>query len=203
MQEIETDRSNTPATNNSTVILPSFPNISNKYVKVSKLNSIKCFSLISLTWEYYCRRVIKKKGDSQWQKRSICYCPLGKTNLPSICLFWWGPQCCLLHQWSHITKWTTRKYTSGHKVTLQSFCTCEIPGPQRFTVRWKLEGFIGYLIQILCHSLFIRNKVIYFSDYLSVLHLIYRMEAWQLSLKPLHKPWYFIHFAFVEINILC
>ena len=49
MQEIETDRSNTPATNNSTVILPSFPNISNKYVKVSKLNSIKCFSLISLT----------------------------------------------------------------------------------------------------------------------------------------------------------
>lgn len=51
MQDIETDRSNTPATNNSTVILPSFPNISNKYVTVrfSKLNSIiKCFSLLNL-----------------------------------------------------------------------------------------------------------------------------------------------------------
>lgn len=103
-----------------------------------------------------------KKGDSQWQKRSICYCPLGKTNLPFIYLFWWGPQCCLLHQWSHITKWMTRKYTSGHKVTLQSFCTCEITGPQKFMVRQKLEGFIGYLIQILCHELFIRNKVIWF-----------------------------------------
>ena len=40
-----------------------------------------------------------------------------------------------------------------------------------------------------------------FSGYLCVLHLIYRMEAWQLSLKLLHKPWYFIHFAFVEKNI--
>lgn len=152
-------------------------------------------------------RVLLQEGDKKkrWlsvTKEIYLLLSLGE-NQSSIYLFWWGPQCCLLHQWSHITKWTTRKYTSGHKVTLQSFCTCKIPGPQRFTVRWKLEGFIGYLIQILCHALFIRNKVIYFSDYLSVLHLIYRMEAWQLSLKPLHKPWYFIHFAFVEINILC
>lgn len=51
MQDIETDRRNTPATNNSTVILPNFPNISNKYVNVRfpKLNSIiKCFSLLNL-----------------------------------------------------------------------------------------------------------------------------------------------------------
>ena len=38
MQDTETDRSNTPATNNSTVILPSFPNITNKDVNVRFLN---------------------------------------------------------------------------------------------------------------------------------------------------------------------